>query len=69
MGYEWYLDFPITFIETMLIISSFPWIEFLAFYSIKKLKIFWDKGLKCKSNSTKCLTYKQYVDLYSGPEY
>ena len=58
----------------MVIIAISPYIEFVIFYALKKIKIFYDRGYMCKRKpkaqiETKKTTVQQFVDLYSGPVY
>jgi len=56
----------------MVIIAIYPWVDLALFGGISQLLRLWDsKSCPCcrKNTSTKCVTYKQYEDLYAGPEY
>jgi hypothetical protein len=54
--------------------AIYPWVTTIIYHGISLLKRYLDSGVCkifcCKGNGkTKCVTQKQYIDLYSGPEY
>jgi hypothetical protein len=55
----------------MLSIAYVPWIEFFALGFINIVKKWHDSGSFFYNHSlkTKCVTSKQYIDLYAGPKY
>lgn len=67
---NWYILIGPALINTMLILSIFPYINFIIFYGIRVAKRFYDSGIQCckSKHGTKLTTVQQYVDLYSGPE-
>lgn len=67
--FNWYLDFGVPLITTMLINAFSPLIEFAMFYGILILFRLIDKRFKCSKYKTSTTTMQQFVNLYAGPEY
>lgn len=68
---NWYILVGPAIVQTMILMSVFPYINFLGFYSIRLGRRFADSGFGCckKVHSTKKTTIQQYIELYSGTEF
>jgi hypothetical protein len=67
--FNWYIDFGVPMISTMLTNAFSPLIELWMFYPLTLLYRLLDKNFIWKKYRTKKTTIQQFVNLYSGPEY
>lgn len=66
----WYNDTGNTIVGTMVFNAYWPFLEWLLLLLVFKVRNrVKDSGWRCRGHTTKKKTLKQYIDLYSGPQY
>ena len=68
--YNWYLDFGVPLMGSMIINAFFPVIEFRIWYFLRISLRFYDRGFRCRgTQKTKKKSLQAFINLFSGTEY